>query len=105
MLDPTVKQRRFAVSTEKVNYNQGQKQLLCSLCNTFDFTFTEFKGVRKGVIILHLGGCVKGEVKAEYPCCLELVLSLIQDFDVLGLELTPAAHCILHDKSNEHAIC
>ena len=44
--------------------------------------------------------CVRGEVKAEYPCSLELVLFLIQDFDVLGLELTPAAHCILHDKTD-----
>jgi len=24
----------------------------------------------------------------------------IQDFDVLALELTPAAHCILHDKTD-----
>ena len=47
----------------------------------------------------------QGEVKAEYPCCLELVLFLIQDFDVLGLEQTPAAHGILHDKINELAIC
>ena len=44
--------------------------------------------------------CVRGEVKAEYPFSLELVLFLIQDFDVLGLELTPAAHCILHDKTD-----